>query len=135
MIEAESVPTQVLLAGMEETIAGQLAGILRRKKQSFKIVSLTELAELQTEPGCQLVFCGLEREDSLDFLRAMRDREQAPSVVVVTRSFDFKHWLDVLEAGASDYCPFPFEEAHIQWILSKAGQNSGSVCPKGGDDP
>jgi len=32
MIEAETVPTQVLLAGLEETIAGQLAGILQRKK-------------------------------------------------------------------------------------------------------
>jgi len=128
MIEVTGVPTQVLLAGIEEPIAGQLAGILRRKNQSFKIVSLIELIELQTgpvTPGCQLVFCGLEREDSLDFLHAMRSREQAPAVVVVTRTFDFKHWLDALEAGAADYCAFPFDEAHIQWILSKARQTSG----------
>jgi DNA-binding response OmpR family regulator len=123
MFDAKKVPTQVLLVEIEKPIAAQLVDILRREEQPFRIAPLKELSAIRMTTGNltrRLVFCGAQRQDTLDFLHSIEGQAHAPSVVVVTPTFDFKHWLDVLEAGATDYCAFPLEEAHIQWILNKA---------------
>jgi DNA-binding NtrC family response regulator len=127
---ATTIPIQVLMLGVEECIVDQLGGILREKQQSFLTAPFADAFEVlrTAEPRTrQLVFCGAESKDTLGFLRSTRDFEGGLFVVAVTRAFDLKCWLDLLEAGAADYCLFPIDEEHIQWILSKVQQQTAAM--------
>jgi DNA-binding NtrC family response regulator len=124
-IKTKNRPTPVLLLGIEESISDQLGGILRKQKQPFRIAPFAQAAEILRKSDSQvhqLIFCGAESKEALGFLHSIKDREEGLSVVVVTRTFDLGHWLDLLEAGAADYCLVPLEEEHIQWILGKVRQ-------------
>jgi len=130
MSKARTKPIQVVLFGIEECIADQLGGILRRENQTFRIAAFGDAIEvLQTTDGCagQLVFCGAESRDVMSLLHSAKDSGHGPFVVAVTRNFDLKRWLDLLEAGADDYCLFPIDEEHIQWILNKIQQPASAA--------
>jgi DNA-binding NtrC family response regulator len=117
---------QILMLGVEECIADQLGGILRERQQSFRTASFADAFEVLNSDTRtrQLVFCGAELEDTLSFLHSTRNFKGNLFVVAVTRAFDLKSWLDLLEAGAADYCLFPIDEEHIHWILNKASRHT-----------
>src|SRR5262249_4245512 len=94
-------PFQILMVGLEKCIADQLGGILRKRQQSFRTARLTDASEILSAASTgtrQLVFCGAELEDTLGFLNSTRSFKGNLFVVAVTRRFDLKSWLDLLEA-------------------------------------
>ena len=124
---ANGIPIQVLMLGIEECIVEQLGGILREKRQSFRIAPFAGVSEVLMTTDArarQLVFCGAESKDTMDFLHSVQDFQGRLFVVAVTQRFDLKRWLDLLEAGATDYCLFPIDQEHIQWILNKVRQRT-----------
>ena len=128
--KAKTMPIQVLMLGVEECIADQLGDILRRRQQSFRTVPFADAVEILGTANTrtrQLIFCGAESKDTLGFLRSAKGCEEGLLVVAVARTFDLKLWLDLLEAGAADYCLFPIDEEHIQWILGKAQQRTAAM--------
>jgi DNA-binding NtrC family response regulator len=40
--------------------------------------------------------------------------------VVVSRHPEISDWLDSIEAGATDYCAAPFENAQVKWIVESS---------------
>jgi DNA-binding NtrC family response regulator len=124
-------PIKILMLGVEECIADQLGGILRERQQSFRTAPFADAFEVLNSDTRtrQLVFCGAELEDTLTFLHSTRNFKGNLFVVAVTRAFDLKSWLDLLEAGAADYCLFPIDEEHIQWILRKVQHRTAAALP------
>src|SRR5262245_54530045 len=107
------------MLGLEKCIVDKFAGILRKRQQSFRSACLTNTFEILRAASTgtrQLIFCGADLEDTLSFLNSTRNFKGNLFVVAVTRRFDLKSWLDLLEAGAADYCLFPVDEEHIQRI-------------------
>jgi DNA-binding NtrC family response regulator len=50
-------------------------------------------------------------------LSHLREAHPGLPVIVVTRQPEARHWLDALDAGATDYCGAPFEHIQLRWIL------------------
>src|SRR5262249_6940985 len=80
-----------------------------------RLTDAFEILSVASTGTRQLVFCGADLEDTLSFLNSIRNFQGNLFVVAVTRRFDLKSWLDLLEAGAADYCLFPVDEEQIQW--------------------
>lgn len=111
---------KILLFGLDDALASELAGALAGQQRQFASAPFRRTAggmRQTIQPGVGLVFCPAETERYellLNFIR--RERPTLP-VVVVSRRAEVSDWLDAIEAGAADYCSPPFDSAQLRWII------------------
>ncbi len=65
-----------------------------------------------------VVFCPPELAAVRSILAASSGAPPKPAVIAASRIPEEKEWVDVLEAGAKDYCAAPFEDNQIGLILA-----------------
>ena len=103
-----------LLFGLSDDLARELRQPLAKfcgKVQSIARDS-ADFAKL-AESSVQIIFCGADTQ----VVSALRESKPDAPIVVVSRHPEVSHWLDSIEAGATDYCAAPFETAQVKWIL------------------
>ena len=101
----------ILLVGLESTIADELSRVLRQLGQSVQMAAQVGAAD----PGdIQLIFA-----PEADLAHIQRTCPGVP-VIVVSRMPEVSSWLRALEMGAADYCGAPFEARNIRWALNSS---------------
>jgi hypothetical protein len=111
------VRANVGLVGISEGLSNDLQEALGRVSGAFA----AEPVESVETKGADVVFCapdtGLVREL----------RRQFPSAVIIAAGKypNTDDWLDMIEAGADDYCAAPFETAQLRWMLQSNLFNEG----------
>ena len=102
----------ILLVGLESTIADELSRVLRQLGQSVQMAAQGIGA---ADPGdIQLIFA-----PETDLAHIQRTCPGVP-VIVVSRMPEVSSWLRALEMGAADYCGAPFEARNIRWALNSS---------------
>ena len=102
----------ILLAGLESTIAGELSGVLKELGQNVQ--SADCVVSTPDPAGVQLVFA----PEAL--LAEVQRCYPGVPVIVVSRMPEVSSWLRALELGAADYCGAPFEATQVRWVLNTA---------------
>jgi len=111
--------SRVTLLGLPEDLGNQLARVLT--EESHHVSRKLYVSDIVRGPHPGAVFVS---GDSLEYRKTislLRESQPDVPVIVVTRRPDTKHWLDALEAGATDYCGAPFERLQMRWILGSIG--------------
>jgi DNA-binding response OmpR family regulator len=65
-----------------------------------------------------VVFCPPELAEVRSILAASSGAPPKPAVIAASRIPEEKEWVNVLEAGAKDYCASPFEDLQIERMLA-----------------
>jgi len=102
----------ILLAGLEPTIADQLSRVLTQLGQNVFTADAVTGAAIQA--NIQLIFT-----PEADLRSAQRSYSGVP-VIVVSRLPEVSSWLRALEQGAADYCGAPFEARQVRWALNSS---------------
>ena len=105
----------VTLLGFPSDLAAQLRRALTQDSHTVERKGSAAQRKGETPSGVIFV-CG-DAPDFMATLSEVRKKEPGVPVVVATRLPETKHWLDALEAGASDYCGAPFETTQVRWIM------------------
>jgi DNA-binding response OmpR family regulator len=102
----------ILLVGLETTIADELSSVLRQLGQTVQTASTSSVS---AETGnIQLIFV-----PEADLVGIQRCHPGVP-VIVVSRVPEVSAWLHALELGAADYCGAPFEARQVRWALNSS---------------
>jgi DNA-binding NtrC family response regulator len=123
MPDQDTAKGTILLLGLEDGLAAELAGVLARQVRSVHkepFGSARECLNRVKRLRADLIFCPCDRQRYLSLLEAVGRQKPDLPVVVVSRQPEVSEWLDAIEAGATDYCAPPFEISHIRWILDSA---------------
>ena len=99
----------ILLVGLELSLAEQLASVLHQLGQTVEIAGT-----LPEDHLVQLIFA------PEDQLQQVQDAHPSVPVIVVSRVPEVSAWLRALEHGAADYCGTPFEARQLRWALNSA---------------
>jgi DNA-binding response OmpR family regulator len=109
---------KVVLLGLEMAAARQIEQALQ--DENHRVVNKS-LEDSDTEIlDADIVFASGEGKQYLALLKRVRAASPALPFVVVTRLPETAHWLDALEAGATDYCSAPFEPHQLRWLRESA---------------
>ncbi len=109
-----------ILLGLETAVAGQLARTLGEDGHCVFVSPMhgaEACARRVDEVMADIVFCDGTASQLGALVAALLGRRRRVPVVVATREPDTTHWLDAIEAGASDYCSAPFERTLVRHIL------------------
>ena len=109
---------RVTLLGLPEDLGNQLTRVLL--EESYQVSRKLYLSDLRRGPNSCAVFISGDNPEYRATLTLLRQEYAGLPVIVVTRQPDAKHWLDVLDSGATDYCGAPFERVQLRWILNSA---------------
>jgi len=109
---------RVTLLGLPEDLGNQLTRVLL--DESYRVSRKLYINDLSRGPDSCAVFISGDSLEYRNTLSLLREAHPGLPVIVVTRKPDAKHWLDVLDAGATDYCGAPFERVQLRWILNSA---------------
>jgi DNA-binding NtrC family response regulator len=112
----------VLLLGLNEMIQEGLEKALAphgKAVHARRFLSAEQCVRLIDQLSADVVFCAAEPDRYRPLLAAVNTAHSPVPVVVVGRP-EVSDWLDALEAGASDYCAPPFEEAHLGMLVQAA---------------
>jgi len=115
--------SRIALLGLSANMAAQLGKVLSDLRQTVYMRCLPDTASSLSwidEVHADLVFCAAAPEDYGPLLEAIKKQKPGLPLIVVSPCPDVAHWLDALQAGASDYCSPPFESAPIRWIVEGA---------------
>jgi len=115
---------KVVLLGLEIAAARQIERALQ--DENHRVVNKTFEAPDTEILDADIVFASGEGEQYLALLKRVRAANSALPFVVVTRLPETSHWLDALEAGATDYCSAPFEPHQLRWLMESA---LARTCP------
>jgi DNA-binding response OmpR family regulator len=107
---------RIVFSGVEVKAASQLANMLAL--EGHEIQREDHNAAVTDLLHADIVFVGGERERYLSLLRLLRAADSNLPVVVVSRTPETSEWLDVLEAGATDYCVPPFDLRQIRSLVA-----------------
>lgn len=105
-------PINAVLYRLSDDLAGELVKPL---EPLCSVSSATATADLDSAEA-HIVFCGPDA----DTVAALRQARPNAPIVVVSRHAEVSHWLDSIEAGATDYCAAPFESHQVEWILNSS---------------
>ncbi len=128
-MDTQSSGTRVVLFGLDDVLASELATVLAEQKQDVyaqPFQSPPECIRTLDRLGADVVFCSSERDKYLPLLNEVSRQKPELPVIIVSRTPEVSEWLDAIEAGASDYCAAPFESSHIQWILDSTLKHPSS---------
>jgi DNA-binding NtrC family response regulator len=115
--------SKIVLFGLEDSLAAELARELAGQTQtvsSFPFLAASDCSALIDEAHADVVFCAAEPERYTPLLEVVKQKKPGLPIIVVSRCPETSQWLEVLEAGASDYCSPPFEPIQMRWILETA---------------
>ena len=107
--------SHVALLGLPEDLGSQLTRVLL--EESHQVSRKRFLSDLSRLPAASAVFISGDNPEYRRTLALLRESHPHLHVIIVTRQSDAWHWLDALDAGASDYCGAPFERIQLRWIL------------------
>jgi len=117
------LPSEIVLAGLEQRLAEELGTHLRSRGLSVKSCAKLDSQDEDFNRNCALAFCDIGQSDLIAMLRAVK-----MPVVVVSRLPEVNDWLDAIEAGAADYCSAPIEREQIDWILESNLPNRAKLA-------
>jgi DNA-binding NtrC family response regulator len=102
-----------LLLGLTEDLAGELLAPL--KSCAVKAQAVDGIGDV-AESRVDIIFCGAD----VNLVSELRSAKPKAPIVVVSRLPEVSGWLDSIEAGATDYCAAPFENAQVRWIVESS---------------
>jgi|SRR5690348_16915351 len=106
---------RVTLLGLPDDLNNQLARVLL--DESYQVSRRLYVSDLSRGAACCAVFISGDSPEYRHTLSLLREAHPDLPVIVVTRQPEARHWLDALDAGATDYCGAPFEHVQLRWIL------------------
>jgi DNA-binding response OmpR family regulator len=109
---------KIVLIGLEQSAANQISRALSSERHEIK--SKSKNITMDDLIDADVVFAGGDQAQYLTLLRRIRASRPTLPFVVVTDRPETSHWLDALEAGATDYCSAPFEPRQINWLMESA---------------
>jgi len=116
MVDQNTLEATVLFHGLDAELAMDLRSALAGFCEGLEAEALTgavqSRAALRTDKNT-IVFCGTKPETVKDLRRI----NPKASIIAVSRLPETTDWLNVIEAGADDYCAAPFESHQLRWIL------------------
>ena len=116
MIDQKTIEATVLFHGLDSELAmdlrDALAGFCEGLQQEVLTGHVQARAALRNDKAT-IVFCGVTPETVKDLRRS----NPHASIIAVSRLPETTDWLNVIEAGADDYCAAPFESHQLRWIL------------------
>jgi DNA-binding response OmpR family regulator len=107
---------RVALFALPEDLERPLAQVLR--EEAHKVIRKLHLHDLRRGPKADALFLSADHPNFRGTLSQLRESHPELPVIAVTRVPETAHWLDALDAGATDYCGAPFERVQIRWILN-----------------
>jgi CheY-like chemotaxis protein len=107
--------SRVALLGLPDDLAHSLTQVLHA--EAHQVTRKIFLQDLEHGPKPQAVFISGDHTEFCKTITLLRQKDPKLPVVVVTRQPGAKHWLDALEAGATDYCGAPFERVQVRWMM------------------
>ncbi len=105
----------VCVLGFPQDLAVQLSEALAA--DAHIVERKQKIREVFHGPLPRAIFLDGDSPDYRDRLSALLAAAPGLPVVVATRLPHSAHWLEALEAGATDYCCAPFEAAQVRWIM------------------
>ncbi len=115
--------SSIVLLGLADNLVSELARALSDQQltvRSLPFPSPSRLSSLINGLDAGVVFCAAEPAQYARVLEAIDDRKLDIRLVVVSPQPEASEWLQVLEAGAWDYCAPPFDSTQVSWILESA---------------
>ena len=109
-----------LLLGLTEDLAGELFAPLKRC--AVEVEAIRQIDEIGESPA-DIIFC----DANVNLVSELRSAKPETSIVVVSRHPEISDWLDSIEAGATDYCAAPFENAQVRWIVESSMRSAGQA--------
>jgi DNA-binding response OmpR family regulator len=116
----------ILLLGLENDLANQLAGVLRHIEHNVETADTIESAARHR--GVDAIFAGGDAPDYRETVRRLVARRPDVPVVLVNRLPENTRWLEALELGAADYCGAPFEPRQVAWVVDAALRHRASMA-------
>jgi DNA-binding response OmpR family regulator len=117
--------SRITLFALPEDLERALARVLR--EEAHKVVRKVHVQDLRHGPKSDALFLSADHPDFRATLSQLRENHPELPVIAVTRVPETAHWLDALDAGATDYCGAPFERVQIRWILNSVIRTDGQV--------
>ena len=108
--------SRITLFALPEDLERPLAQVLR--EEAHKVVRKLRLQDLRHGSKSDALFLSADDPDFRLTLSRVRESNPEVPVIAVTRVPETTHWLDALDAGATDYCGAPFERIQFRWILN-----------------
>jgi DNA-binding NarL/FixJ family response regulator len=115
-----SDPVNAVLFGLSDDLVKDLRSPLA---QCCSKVEFVHGVDGIGSSSANIIFCGADAA-TVNQLRSAKP--QAP-IVVVSRNADVEHWLDSMDAGATDYCAAPFEAAQVKWIVEASMRSTSRL--------
>ncbi len=116
MVDQNTIEATVLFHGLDSALAVDLREALAGFCEGIQTEVLSGIAQARTAVRsyrATVVFCGTKTETVKD----LRRLNPSASIISVSRLPETTDWLNVIEAGADDYCAAPFETHQLRWIL------------------
>lgn len=116
---------RVTFSGLDTKASAQLAQLLA--SEGHEVHREAPAVALQDLLSSDIIFMGGERDEYLALLRRLRAEDPNLPVVVIARVPETSEWLDVLDAGATDYCVPPFDMRQIRSLIAPSSGLSSSL--------
>jgi DNA-binding response OmpR family regulator len=116
MPDQNTIEATVLFHGLDHDLAMDLRHALAGFCDGIQSEVLTGAeparAALRSDRA-SIVFCSAQ----IETVKNLRRINPNASIIAVSRLPETTDWLNVIEAGADDYCAAPFESHQLRWIL------------------
>lgn len=116
MVDQNTIEATVLFHGLDADLALDLRHALASFCEGIQAEVLAGIGQARAAlrgDRTTIVFCGTKPETVKD----LRRTNPNASIIAVSRLPETTDWLNVIEAGADDYCAAPFEAHQLRWIL------------------
>ena len=120
--------SRVTLFALPEDLERPLEQVLR--EEAHKVIRKLHLQDLLHGPKSDALFLSADAPDFRATLSQLSESHPELPVIAVTRVPETAHWLDALDAGATDYCGAPFERVQIRWILNSVIRTERRAQPR-----
>jgi len=114
----------ILLLGLENDLADQLSGVLR--KLDHEVETSASIQSAIPRRGIDMIFVGGDGPDYRRTVRRLTNSRPDLPVIIVNRLPDNTRWLDALELGAADYCGAPFETRQVHWLVDSVRRRAAT---------
>lgn len=116
MVDQNTIEATVLFHGLDADLAVDLRQALAGFCEGIQAEVLEGAGQARAAlrgGKATIVFCGTKPE----VVKDLRRINPNALIVAVSRLPETADWLNVIEAGADDYCAAPFEPHQLRWIL------------------